>query len=1215
MKRILFLTNKDSGLHILAKAGSELASAYELELTCIYTAGSSLEEIYTAVSYNELIIFFLTGGMEHYPLYGAVRGKAAELQKKFIPVCSPGETTLEYLQTATVEKTIVERVQKYFHYGSKENYRQLLLYLSELIGGEKTNWQEPVSVAWQGLYHPGLAAADLDEYLHLTAYDPAKPTLGLYFSRHEWVQDNLYKVDALIAEGRRQGANVIAVFGYSAKDAALGSLGIEAVFDQYFYRQGKRLIDVLLVSAAFALTASAGLSDKQFLKKLNVPVLQGITSFSPYAEWDKEMMGLNAVDTAVSVALPEFDGALITVPLATKEKRDDLVWYEPIEERIGKYISLALKWAELGRKPNAEKRVAVIFHNYPPRNDRIGNAVGLDTMATVCSLLAALKDRGYKVDCLPENGQELVNALLQRVTNDRRYLTDEQIKNAAGRVDKDQYLTWFNSFAQSMQESLRKDWGEAPGKVFCLGEELLIPGLLNGNIFLGLQPPRGFGEEKSKIYHSPDLAPPHHYLAYYRWIRDVFRADAVIHVGKHGSLEWLPGKGAGLSKSCYPDAAIADLPNIYPYIINDPGEGTQAKRRSFACIIDHLPPCMTLAGLTDELLELERLLQEYREAKQLQREKLPVILKLLREKTEKAELQTDLQLTDWSQPENNLEKLSAYLEEIHFTPIRQGLHILGQLPRFERLRDFYFILLRLPNGEIPSLMESLAAVMQVKAESDEVWNKGIDIISLIMEADYALPIIEEITEDLENTYGSNPCLDDLRSCLVYLVKRLAPDILAVDQEMEACLAALNGEFILPGPSGAPTRGMADILPTGRNFYSLDPRSVPTKAAWQVGQDLASQLTERFLNEEGHYPESIGLVLWATPVMRNKGDDMAEIMALLGVRPVWAESSGWVVDLEVIPLAELGRPRIDVTVRISGLYRDTFPQGVEWLDRAVEMVAALDEPEDMNYVRKHVLADTQKFLEEGDDLTAAAAKAGYRIFGCMPGSYGAGVGKLLEEGNWENIDQMRDVYLTWGGFAYGQKGYGVSCREVFAHRLGQVEATVKNEDNRELNILDGDDYNAYHGGMIAAVHSLRGKAPSSYCGDTSKPQAVKTRSLKEEMKLIFRSQVLNPKWLDSMQEHGYKAAGDLASLVSHCFEWDATSEVLDDWMYERLAETYALNPQMQEWMNEVNPWALQTISRKLLEAIQREMWQAKEETKKELQKLYLSIESELEGRME
>jgi len=683
----------------------------------------------------------------------------------------------------------------------------------------------------------------------------------------------------------------------------------------------------------------------------------------------------------------------------------------------------------------------------------------------------------------------------------------------------------------------------------------------------------------------------------------------------------------GLSESCFPDIAISDLPNIYPYIINDPGEGTQAKRRSYCCIVDHLIPVMHSAGTYGELAELEVLMNEHDQASLEDPGRVPELRKMIWEKVCRAKLDSDLGISEeeaFSNFEGFLEKLRGYLYELADAQIRDGLHILGEPPEGSRLDEFLVSLTRLRNGDTPSLRESLAEAKGCDYE-DLLKNRGKphsdgrskgEVIRELEEISLRLVrrlrergFKEDIQEAVEEVLGrSDPKVERV---LAYIAKTLAPNVAAATDELVHILLASEGGFVPPGPSGAPTSGMADILPTGRNFYSVDPQAIPSPAAWRVGVALGDALLERYLRDEGRYPESIGMVVWGTGTMRTKGVDVAEVLYLLGVRPVWEEASGRVRGLEVIPLEELGRPRIDVTIRISGLFRDAFPNVVHLIDEAVEMVAGLDEPPEWNYVAKHVREEVEEKVAAGMSPELAREETIYRIFGCKPGAYGAGVSEAIDSKNWKDERDLGEIYVIWGGYAYGRKSYGVSVPEQFKKRLSQLDLTVKNEDTREYDMLDSDDFYSFHGGMIAAVRAFKGKAPRSYSGDDSDPDRVKIRSTAEETKFIFRTRVLNPKWIESMKRHGYRGAADLSRAVDVAFGWDATAEVLEDWMYEELARKYALDRGMQEWFREVNPYALHNIAERLLEAIERGMWRATEEMRQELRDVYLSIEGVLE----
>ncbi|MDM7934399.1 MAG: cobaltochelatase subunit CobN, partial [Methanothrix sp.] len=634
-------------------------------------------------------------------------------------------------------------------------------------------------------------------------------------------------------------------------------------------------------------------------------------------------------------------------------------------------------------------------------------------------------------------------------------------------VPHDRYIQWFRELPSGVQGRMVEHWGEPPGGILVHEDRLLIPGILNGNIFIGLQPPRGFLENPSAIYHSPDIPMPHHYYAYYRWIRDVFRADLVMHIGKHGSLEWLPGKSVGLSSSCLPDIAISDLPNIYPYIINNPGEGTQAKRRSYCCIIDHLVPVMHNADSYDELAELEVLLRSYNQAASEDPGKLPAMRMAIWKKVLEARLDHDLGIDErsaLSDFDGFLERLHGYLHELADTQIRDGLHTLGEPPEGSRLDEFLAALTRLANGSVPSLRESLSELRgheydnlltsrgrivegcRTAGEIIEDLNRlALDLLAEFHEGSFDPGCIHAVEEKVLGRRDGR-----IERVLEYISAVLAPNIAATRGELTAVLSASEGSYIPPGPSGAPTRGMADILPTGRNFYSVDPQAIPSPAAWRVGVAHAEALLHRYLEEEGRYPKAVGMVIWGSGTMRTRGDDIAEVLYLMGVRPVWEERSGRVQGIELIPMEELGRPRIDVTLRISGLFRDAFPNIVHLIDRAVELVAGLKEPPESNYLASNVAEEVAARVAQGVDPELARAEARYRIFGCRPGAYGAGVCEAIDSKNWKSESDLAEIYLRWGGYAYGMKEYGATVPEAFRRRLGTIDLTVKNEDTRAVS---------------------------------------------------------------------------------------------------------------------------------------------------------------------
>ena len=1130
-----------------------------------------------------------------------------------------------------------DTLNHYLMHGGRVNFCNLFFYLYNLLFQEKVPCNPPKTLPQEGIYHPDISGIpEIQDYLQQKV-DKEKITVGLWFYQSYWLNDNLAYIDAIIREIESRGANVICVFHLRYKDAERGNLGADYVVEQFFMEDGRARIDVLISPMMFSLTLSAP-EYKELMQRLNVPLIQAIVTMNPYAEWKESPQGVSTMDVSFSVAQPEFDGSLITVPVATREEEEIdpvtgglLAKNVPVPDRVEKMVSLSLNWAKLRKIENRDRLIAIIFHHYPPRNDRIGCAAGLDSFESIKLLIDRMKKEGYKIDRTYESGDELAKELLDRMTCDQRWLTPERMaQKAEALAGRDLFSPWHNALPQSIREKMTADWGEIPGDLFVHKEKMLFAGLINGNIFVTIQPPRGYFENIDKIYHDMYLSPPHHYLAHYRWIKDVFKADAVMHVGKHGSLEWLPGKSLGLSEECYPDLAIMDLPNIYPYIINDPSEGTQAKRRSYCCIIDHLTPVFTNADLYEELAKVENLLKEYTDAEREDPGKLPIIRPMIWEAVSQADLDKDMELDEkeaFSDFDLFLEKLHSYLADLGDTMINDGLHIMGKAPEDDRLAEFLVQLTRLSNGSVPSLRESVLDALGY--DYDELLaNKGRVLLhfkgrtggQVIQSAhESGLAMVKELERNRFDTALIDTIVESclggrnitVAAALRYICEILTPNIRLTVNEINSSLTGFEGGFVLPGPSGAPTRGQADILPTGRNFYSVDPDKIPTPGAWEVGKKLGDALIERCLQETGKYPESIGIIIWGGSTMRSKGDDIAEIYYLMGVKPLWARGSGNVTGLEVIPLSELGRPRLDVVPRISGFFRDSFPNLVERIDEAARMVAALKEIPESNILRRNVLRDMESYLKDGMSEEEAMREATFRVFGCPPGTYGAGVSELVESKNWKTQEDLGNNYIRYTAHAYGKGSYGKQKPAAFRSLLSRMDVTVKNEDSREYDMLSCTDYYNYYGGLIVAAKTVRGELPFALVGDSADPRRVKMRTTFEEAKHVLRSRLVNPKWLNGMKRHGYKGAGDISHMMDVVIGWDATAEVIDDWMYKKIAEKFVLDPEMQKWMKEVNPYALQNILDKLLEAISRGMWDADDEMENELREAYLEMEGEIE----
>ncbi|WP_040735582.1 cobaltochelatase subunit CobN, partial [Nocardia tenerifensis] len=804
------------------------------------------------------------------------------------------------------------------------------------------------------------------------------------------------------------------------------------------------------------------------------------------------------------------------------------------------------------------------------------------------------------------------------------------------RIGAAAYTAWFDTLPEDLREAIVEAWGPPPGELYVDRSadpdgEIVIAALRFGNVVLMVQPPRGFGENPVAIYHDPDLPPSHHYLAAYRWLSapEGFAADAMVHLGKHGNLEWLPGKTLGMSASCGTDAALGDLPLIYPFLVNDPGEGTQAKRRAHATLVDHLIPPMARAESYGDISRLEQLLDEHANISTLDPAKLPAIRQQIWTLMRAAKMDHDLGLAE--RPDEDvfddmLLHVDGWLCEIKDVQIRDGLHILGQAPAGESEVDLVLAMLRarqLWGGErnVPGLREALGldeSGAEARGRVDVVEERARGLVAALQAADWSADAVDRLvdefadslaaTGDATDAKASTPAthadLSAVRAVLRFAATQVVPRLRQTGVEIDRVLHALNGGFIPAGPSGSPLRGLINVLPTGRNFYSVDPKAVPSRLAWETGQAMADSLLARYLADHGEYPRSVGLSVWGTSAMRTSGDDIAEVLALLGVRPVWDEASRRVTTLEVIALDELSRPRIDVTVRISGFFRDAFPHVLALLDDAVRMVAELDEPAESNYVRAHAQAD---LAEHGD-----ARRATTRIFGSKPGTYGAGLLQLIDSKSWRTDDDLAQVYTTWGGYAYGRDLDGAPAADDMRTAYRRITVAAKNTDTREHDIADSDDYFQFHGGMVATVRALTGKNPEAYIGDSTRPDAVRTRTLSEETSRVFRARVVNPRWLEAMRRHGYKGAFEMAATVDYLFGYDATTNVVADWMYEKLAESYVFDDVNRKFMEQSNPWALHGIAERLLEAAERDLWERPErETLERLRQIYLETEGELE----
>ncbi|MGW0559239.1 cobaltochelatase subunit CobN [Streptomyces sp. NPDC003016] len=1151
----------------------------------------------------------------------------AVLKASGIPTVLLGGETVpdaELMAESSVPAGVVAEALRYLVEGGPGNLVELARFLSDTVLLTGVGFAEPQKMPEWGVHGS-------------RTYDEGRPTVGVLFYRAHELSGNTSFVDVLCDQIEAKGANALPVYCGSLRSA-----------DPELYRElGKAdalIATVLAAGGTRASDASAGGDDEAWdigaLADLDVPVLQGLCLTSSRATWEASDAALSPMDAAMQVAIPEFDGRLITVPFSFKEQGEgDVPVYVADPERAARVAGIAVRHARLAHKPNKDKRLALVFTAYPTKHSRVGNAVGLDTPASAIRVLDALRDAGYGVEGHPDNGDELIHRLINAGGHDVEWLTEEQLAAAPARVPLADYRAWFDQLEPELREGMLEHWGEAPGQLYVDGDEIVLASLQFGNVVVMIQPPRGFGENPIAIYHDPDMPPSHHYMAAYRWLENSFGADAIVHMGKHGTMEWLPGKGLGLSAGCGPDAVQGELPLIYPFIVNDPGEGTQAKRRGHATVVDHLVPPMARADTYGDLAKLEQLLDEYALVSDLDPAKAPAVRAQIWTLVTAAQLHHDLHLDE--QPDDDdfdefVMHIDGYLCEIKDVQIRDGLHILGGGPEAGARVNLVLAVLRASQvwggkaNALPGLRACLAehfglvekellgepgAPVKVAdgltALVDGPARTGADAIDLLEQLCRRLAEgMEERRWDAAEAAGLvgevlGVELPDAVAVLRFACDEVVPRLARTTDEIDNILHALDGGYVPAGPSGSPTRGLVNVLPTGRNFYSVDPKAIPSRLSWEVGQALADSLVARYLTDTGDYPKSVGLTVWGTSAMRTQGDDIAEILALLGCRPVWDDASRRVTGFEIVPLDELGRPRIDVTVRISGFFRDAFPHVVGLIDDAVRAVAELDEPADRNFVRAHADEDT---AEHGDRRRATA-----RIFGSKPGAYGAGLLPLIDARNWRSDADLAEVYAVWGGYAYGRGLEGKAARGDMETAFRRIAVAAKNVDTREHDLVDADDYFQYHGGMVAMVRHLTGESPEAYVGDSATPDQVKTRTLGEETHRVFRARVVNPRWMAAMRRHGYKGAFEMAATVDYLFGYDATAGVVDDWMYEKLSSEYVFDPENRDFMKKSNPWALRGITERLLEAAERGLWAEPDaDTLERLRATYLELEGDLEG---
>ncbi|MEB3170021.1 MAG: cobaltochelatase subunit CobN, partial [Synechococcaceae cyanobacterium] len=1064
---------------------------------------------------TRLVVVRLLGGRGHWS-YGIERLRAwaarpgpGGMPRQLLLLAGTEEEEEALAALGTVPELLARSLARLLREGGPTNLGALLETLRQLLA--------------DGQPEPPPLTPLADPQPHDWRLEPG-PRVGLILYRSLLQAGDLLFAEAALAALRSAGLAPRLLWVSGLRDGAVQ----QGVAD-LLAREG---VELVLTATGFAsVRFEEAALGAPLWDRLGVPVLQLLTSGRPRAAWQASPIGLGPLDLSLQVALPELDGRLTTRVGGFKEMRGSsealvtaLHALVPDPERLGWVAALAAAWARLRTTPAPQRRLALVLAHYPSRNSRLANGVGLDTPASAAAMLRWLAEDGHDLGSAarPADGEALMAALLAGRSND----PESGHRPALTHLPLATYQRWYGGLPEAGRRRLEAVWGPPEQDAGLEGAAgFPVHGLRFGNVVVLVQPERGYDRDPSLSYHSPDLPPTHAYLAQYLWLRESFHAHAVVHVGKHGNLEWLPGKGVGLGEDCYPEWALGPLPHLYPFIVNDPGEGSQAKRRAQAVILDHLTPPLGRAGLHGELLALEALLEEYWEASQLGGERREGLRRELERRI--AELQLPVAGQPAAAPpgsepadgalEGRLEAVDGYLCELKEAQIRLGLHTYGQLPEPERLAELLLCLARAPLPEQPGLVQALATDLGLQldpwsdpeeaplAVEDRQRLAALGLAPMARHGGDAVAVLEALALALVRRElglgGEAPVAGAAtRQALEHLRRRWLPPLLACGEaERRAFLAGVAGQRIAAGPSGAPTRGRPDLLPTGRNFYSVDLRGLPTEAAWDLGRRSAELLLELHRQEQGDDLRQLALSVWGTATMRNGGEDIAQALALMGVRPVWDGPTRRMVDLEVIPLAALGRPRVDVTLRISGLFRDAFPQLVAWVDRATRRVARLEEPEAMN------------------PLAAAARREGEcaRIYGSAPGAYGAGLQGLIDSGHWQERGDLGEAFLAWSGWRYGgdpsREGEGVegdtiavqADRPGLERRLAAVQVVLHNQDNREHDLLDSDDYYQFQGGLSAAVEAVAGRRPELWFADHSRAGRPRLHRLEKEFDKVLR----------------------------------------------------------------------------------------------------------------
>ena len=1129
---------------------------------------------------------------------------------------------------------------KYFFHGGRENLLNMFLMVLSEYYGFKTEYKPPTEIPGFYIAHPRsdkiftsleeyLKWYDLPYWMSTNGKKKKKPIVGILFYSERYQNEDSHDLDMVVEKLEEKGIGVV-------PSMTTGLENFNTIKD-VFISNGTAKVDAIISFLYFRLEGGplGGNYEafEQLCKQMNIPLINYVCmGYSTQEDWRERAEGLFPMETNLCIILPELDGLIEGVLVSggiepPKKGRDMVRIMAPIEERVEHAVARTANWIKLKYKDNKDKKVAFILFNYPPGKDTIGSAGNLDTFESLIHLLDRMREEGYTVSGYPRTRHEFIRLITKKnVVNQSNWTSIAKVKDNSFKISLSDYRKWFSELPEKCREEMVESWGDPPGSLMADEEYLYVPGLQFGNIFIGFQPERGAHADPSKTYHDTALPPHHQYYAFYRFIERVLQADVALHFGTHGTLEFLPGKQVALSESCFPDIFMGTLPHLYLYTCSNPSEAMIAKRRTYAALVDYMTPPMIVSDLYGTFAEMETDIHNYYHFK----EQSPVRAKTLKEKILNDAKENNL--VDIEAEDVDINMLYNNLSEMKGSMMTKGVHVMGRPLKDDELVDYVLGIVRFDRGEISSVHKSLALSHGLDWDEtrknpskiveggkvagvicDQINQEARDLLAEILMK--KSPIKKAVKKHVRKKI-SRETTKKLKETLEFSVE--LGEKLEYNHEIENMLRALNAEFIPPGLGGNPIRSPG-VIPTGRNPYQFNPDLIPTPLACRRGEEIARQVIKCYQTEnDDRFPETVAVVLWGFETMKTQGETIGEIFHLLGVRPKRA-GLGDMVGIEPIPLEELGRPRLDVAVEICGIFRDTFPVVLRYLDRAFRLVASLNEPDDKNFIRKHAKAIQKALEKEGIPKEQAKKLSVARIFGPSASNYGTDVTDLIESSEWEDSEQIADLHLAKMSHLYGDAYHAESSLITFREVLDTVEVVAQVRDNEEYGIADLDHYYEFLGGLSKSVETVRKSKSTSnrkarpvvLVADSTRDK-IKTMDIKKTIDYEVRTKLINPAWMKGQMESGYRGVKNMSQRMEHLVGWQATtSGSVDNWVWSEMADKYVFNEEVRKQMMKENIWAVEDQLKRLMEAYQRGMWDATDEEIEKLKQIYLELESEIE----